>query len=239
MGLNLAYLPFFDVCHSVIPLRGVMKVLGSQTMHDPEEELIRYARKMGYARFEKEPSVRNLFLERYGISDYTDYDINDSADVKIDFGAPIPESLHNSCDVLLNAGTLEHIFNISCAVKNMHDMLRPGGVLINIVPYSWHNHAYYNINPCLFYSIDAANGYERIAEGFHYPADGKKRGFLFGKRDSLAGLLLVRIKENYTEKALEVHKNLESGVHKSNILCFYASQKIHDAEFKIPYDIQA
>jgi hypothetical protein len=122
----------------------------------------------------------------------------------------------------------------------MHDMLNPGGILINIVPYTWHNHGFFNIDPRLFYGLDESNGYERIAEGFYYP-DTNDSGLLsiFKKKyPEPSGMQIIRIKDNYTSDALQVHTNLGGKVLKSNILFFYATQKIHDAEFKVPYDVQ-
>lgn len=234
MGINIAYLPFFDLVHTKNPLNGDMAALGSQEMHDTKKTLKEFAATHNYPNFTKDFSVRGLFKDRYNISSYVDYDINDSADVKIDMGKPVPKNLYNSCDIILNAGTAEHIFNISCVFENMHNMLRVGGIFFNIVPYTWHIHGFYNLDPILFYSLDAANKYRRIAEAFYLP----KVKNIFSSKYKLNGLQIARIGENYTKEAADIHYELDNLNARRNILFFYATIKQNDTPFNIPYDIQ-
>lgn len=236
MGINIAYLPFFDLVHTQKHLTGDMAVLGSQEMHDSNKTLKEFAARHNYLNFTQHFSVRNLFKDRYNTSTYVDYDINDSADVKIDIGKPIQKNLYNSCDIILNAGTAEHVFNISCVFENMHNMLRPGGIFLNIVPYTWHIHGFYNLDPIFFYSLDTVNKYRRLAEGFYLPKH--KNTFLSFSKYKLCGLQIVRIGENYTKQAHDIHYELDNLNVRRNILFFYATQKINSDPFQIPYDIQ-
>lgn len=55
------------------------------------------------------------------------------------------------------------MFNQFAVFKNMHDLTRPGGLMLFVLPfYNWLNHGFYNFNPVLFVDLAAANRYEMV-----------------------------------------------------------------------------
>jgi SAM-dependent methyltransferase len=79
-----------------------------------------------------------------------------------DMNQPIPEALKNSFDTVFEAGSLEHIFNLPVAIKNLMDALRPGGTLFIQTPANnYFGHGFYQFSPELFYRVlSPANGFK-------------------------------------------------------------------------------
>ena len=65
-------------------------------------------------------------------------------------------------DIVLDVGTLEHVFHIGQAIKNMADMVKAGGYIIHENPFNCGNHGFYNLNPTFYADFYEANGFEII-----------------------------------------------------------------------------
>jgi hypothetical protein len=105
-------------------------------------------------------------LESLDISDY------EGATHIWDLNRPeIPSDLTQRFDVILNNGTLEHIFNVPNCLSNVTQMLKPGGYIIHEVPCHNHfDHGFYTFSPCLFFDYYAANKFQ-ILESTVYRRD--------------------------------------------------------------------
>lgn len=69
--------------------------------------------------------------------------------------------LPHKCDVSMNHGTAEHVFNAPQVFKSMHDWTNVGGVMIHESPFTgWVDHGFWSMQPTLFYDLAAANSYE-------------------------------------------------------------------------------
>jgi SAM-dependent methyltransferase len=91
-------------------------------------------------------------------SDYSDFQ---EADHVFDLNEPVPSHLHNKFDVIVDMGTIEHIFNVSQVFKNLHDMLKVGGRIIHMLPSSnWVDHGFYMFSPTLFHDYYSANNWQ-------------------------------------------------------------------------------
>ncbi|WP_297772415.1 class I SAM-dependent methyltransferase [uncultured Roseovarius sp.] len=104
------------------------------------------------------------FFERLGFESVDSMDLSDfeQASVIQDLSAPLPRELDGAFDVIYDGGTCEHIFDLPTAYRNIHKMLKPGGVLIGHSPCNnWVNHSFYQINPEMVYGFwEATLGYE-------------------------------------------------------------------------------
>ncbi len=78
-----------------------------------------------------------------------------------DFNTPVPERFKNKFTVVLDGGTLEHIFNFPTAIKNCLEMVALGGHFLSITPTNnFLGHGFYQFSPELYFRIlTAANGY--------------------------------------------------------------------------------
>jgi len=79
-----------------------------------------------------------------------------------DFNLPIPPKFHNSYSVVLDGGTLEHIFDFPQAIKNCMRMVEVGGHLLILTPTNnYSGHGFYQFSPDLFFRVlGPANGFE-------------------------------------------------------------------------------
>lgn len=77
---------------------------------------------------------------------------------------PLPAELKGKFSVVVDAGTLEHVFNYPIALKNCMELLKSGGVFISITPANnFMGHGFYQFSPELFFSVfTQSNGFELI-----------------------------------------------------------------------------
>lgn len=70
-------------------------------------------------------------------------------------------------DLVTNYGTTEHVVNQYLAMKTMHELARPGGLIHHDLPMAgYHDHGYFNYNPRFFMELAEANGYEVVLEAY-------------------------------------------------------------------------
>lgn len=247
MGFSLAFLPFFDAVHDVTPIKGPFLALGSQEVSDQPNAIDEYAGKNGYGEFKSTHALASLLKERYGVDEYVDIDANDSAAVKADLTAPMDKALYGRWRCAYNGGTLEHIFDVAAAFKNVHLLLAEGGVVIHALPVSWFGHGFYNFTPRLFQYLAEANGYTCIAEGWHgIEAREKPRtiadriGKFFGgtpANQGRAGMVLTAVEGKVRPEKDAIDRLLATAFVPCNSLYFVAHRKNSSSEFRMPLDI--
>lgn len=91
--------------------------------------------------------------------DFSDYE---SATLIYDLGERLPAELFGQFDLVIDAGTLEHIFNFPTAIENLMQLAKEGGcVYINTPCNNLCGHGFYQFSPELMYRLfSAANGFE-------------------------------------------------------------------------------
>lgn len=73
----------------------------------------------------------------------------------------LPAHLSGRYDIVLNFGTMEHVFHIPNFLSNMTKMLRPGGRVFHICPLNNQmDHGYYMFSPCLFFDYYQSNRFD-------------------------------------------------------------------------------
>jgi SAM-dependent methyltransferase len=92
----------------------------------------------------------------------TAIDFHGTADaLRLDLNKPI--DLQRQFDVVMNLGTVEHVFNVAQAMQTIHDHTRPGGLMIHGMPLSgWVEHGFYAFNSTFYFDVARANGYEVV-----------------------------------------------------------------------------
>lgn len=64
-------------------------------------------------------------------------------------------------DLVLDGGTLEHVFHLPNALANVHEWLKVGGRVIHVNGVSnWVEHGFYSFSPCFWWDYYSANKYE-------------------------------------------------------------------------------
>jgi len=107
----------------------------------------------------------DLFLcKLLNINELSTMDISDYEGAKIihDLNLPIPVSLEKKYDVVIDGGTLEHIFNFPLAISNCMKMIKEGGSIFIFSMANNHcGHGFYQFSPELFFRIfQPENGFK-------------------------------------------------------------------------------
>jgi len=148
-----------------------MATLGRQRLLGDRETLVSILKKSGYA-MSKDFLARLLspsteysedFFALLGAKEIFAIDVSDfeGANMLHDMNQPLPDSLISSFDLVLDGGTLEHIFDLPTALRNATRMVRPNGRFISLTQANnFCGHGFYQFSPELFYRfLCPKNGY--------------------------------------------------------------------------------
>jgi SAM-dependent methyltransferase len=150
------------------PFSGQIATLGVQTLYMSPADLRRQ-----FERFSVTPAVpqregdafddkllfRMLGFKLVACLDYSDFE---GADHVVDLNVDgLPAQLRDKFDVVLDSGTLEHVFHIPHALKNIISLVKVGGRIIFLSPSSNHlDHGFYMFSPTFFADYFLANKFE-------------------------------------------------------------------------------
>jgi hypothetical protein len=78
-----------------------------------------------------------------------------------DLNAPLPETMYQKYDTVIDLGTLEHIYNTPQAFKNCSQLCKRGGQILHVLPANnFCGHGFWQFSPELFFSLYCKrNGY--------------------------------------------------------------------------------
>ncbi|WP_324749101.1 hypothetical protein SH591_10675 [Sphingomonas sp. LY54] len=93
-------------------------------------------------------------IETLDVSDYED------ADHIHDLNRPIPDALKDRFGLVIDGGTMEHVFDVAQVLRNIKALVREGGRVIHMNPMNnWAEHGYYQISPTLYHDFYVTNGF--------------------------------------------------------------------------------
>lgn len=157
-----------DINFTFEALQKAAKDLGAQ-LHDPGPiTLSNKPERAAQGFISDETFFKALGFSEVAAMDYSDFesaryihDLNNSE---------LPEHLVEAFDVIIDGGTIEHVFHIPNVFKNIHRMLRPQGRTIHMAPSSNHiDHGFYMFSPTLFWDFYSTNHYEiNLFQVFRY-----------------------------------------------------------------------
>ncbi len=106
-----------------------------------------------------EPFLRILGAKKIDSIDASDYE---SANIIHDMNFPITDEHKATYDVVIDGGSLEHIFNFPVAIKNCMEMIKPGGYFLGITPANnFFGHGFYQFSPDLYFKVfSPENGFK-------------------------------------------------------------------------------
>lgn len=83
-----------------------------------------------------------------------DFSAYEGATVVHDLNMPVPDSLHGQFDFIFDGGTIEHVFDVPAALRNVFHMLKPGGRFVSFNGMNgWPAHGIYQFNPELVWTF--------------------------------------------------------------------------------------
>ena len=168
MGINRSFAQFLFYSKKKYALSFEKTLmLGRLKLYAGQEDIQKMIGKYGSAKpmqdvaFKdeySEPLFELLGSKQPESMDYSDYE---KATHLHDLNQPIANDFKGHYDVVLDSGTLEHVFNFPVAVKSCMEMLKTGGHFIGITPANnYFGHGFYQFSPELYYRIFAAeNGF--------------------------------------------------------------------------------
>jgi hypothetical protein len=90
----------------------------------------------------------------------------------LDLNQPLTSDLVGAFDVVLDAGTMEHCFNVGQAVRNIIEMAKVGGFVIHQNPMAMVNHGFFNFSPTFYHDFYVQNGHQLISPIYGVSVDG-------------------------------------------------------------------
>lgn len=98
-----------------------------------------------------EPFLRLLGASVIDSVDVSDYE---KATYIHDMNKPLPASLKDRYDTVIDSGSLEHVFNFPVAIKNCMEMVKVGGRFIGLTPANnFFGHGFYQFSPELYFRV--------------------------------------------------------------------------------------
>ncbi len=155
-------------------LGGTVLQLGKQALYVEADQLPGIAARFGFAVDVDDVTIDDsgeyvehtyndvVFFNKLGFETVTSLDFSDyeGADIVHDMNLPISDSLHETFDFVYDGGTLEHIFDFPQCLRNVHKLLRVGGVIAHASPSHNHvDHGFYMYSPTIFWDYYHANNY--------------------------------------------------------------------------------
>ncbi|MEO5357738.1 MAG: class I SAM-dependent methyltransferase [Nitrospirae bacterium YQR-1] len=207
MGLQQSFLKLIIRSKKKYGLAGPVLTLGNQDIYADEHDLMRWLRTEDVAftnpqtirRYSgtsivlRNPKARDFihastFFEFLGISESDYYDVDkydfDKPKILHDLEEPFPESFRGRFNLIIDAGTLEHIFDIKSVLVNIVSAAKPGALVLHFTPAdNFLNHGFYQLSPTLFHDFYTLNGFEVLES---YIVEAHKRFFRFYLYDHAA-----------------------------------------------------
>ena len=134
--------------------------LGAQELHVSKKDRERLFPNHDAKSISDGPALlRALGAETVDAVDVSDYE---GAAILHDLNDPIGDEYKEICSVLIDGGTLEHLFNFSCGLRNAMSMVEEGGHLITYNPANnFLGHGFYQCSPELYFrALSPENGFE-------------------------------------------------------------------------------
>lgn len=184
MGLSRAAISYLMNEGKRREFAGSVLTLGVQNVFMTAAQFEKLARDTGFklkpvpSNLSKSPLIEGQItseyaLTRLGFQKVVATDVNgfEGADFLFDLNDDdVPDEHRAKFDLVIDSGTLEHIFNIPNALKNIVNFASDGGRILHLAPSSNHiDHGFYMFSPTLFWDFYSANRQKIVScELFRY-----------------------------------------------------------------------
>ncbi len=184
MGLAIPALRFLAREYARKPFGPAVLTLGRQNVYATYDEVVGLVRDAGltprplpddFSRETNIPAWRGtpmakhtsdaVFFRLLGCTDAAALDYSDAEGAEFiwDLNQPIPADLENRFDLVLDGGTLEHVFDTRQAFANVARLVKVGGRVVHMSPTcNYVNHGFYQFSPTLFFDYYSANRFTSL-----------------------------------------------------------------------------
>jgi len=182
MGLTPTTCRTLIMLHKRVGFEGPLLTLGNQDVWADYEQLKSFFGGLDCAYEEatviphtswllgRHPEAANYvhartFFEMMGIKEYNDIDKfeADAPCILHDLNLPVPSELEDRFGLIVDGGTIEHIFDVRQVMENLVRMCRQSGWVVHLTPSSnYIDHGFYSFSPCFFYDFYQANGFDEF-----------------------------------------------------------------------------
>lgn len=172
MGLDTNGIKFLMACQKQGVSFENTCMIGRQILNTEKVELKENLNGFGFSSdgstlnslFEETNGYAEPLLKLLGAKniDSLDYSAYEGANLLHDMNWPVPSEWQNKYSLVLESGSLEHIFNFPISIKNCMDMVKLNGHLVIITPVNnIMGHGFYQFSPEVFYRVlSPSNGFE-------------------------------------------------------------------------------
>jgi hypothetical protein len=155
MGLDLPAIKFLRFVSKFGPF-GNVATLGRQGLHLTPKEMKQVANGKSYG-----PFCEDFLIEKFGAASVESFDNSDyeQATHILDFNKPA--AVTKQYDMVIDAGTMEHVYNAPQGLQTTSALCRDGGQILHMLPANnFCGHGFWQFSPELFFSLySTANGY--------------------------------------------------------------------------------
>lgn len=145
-----------------------------------------------------------------------DYQAHDGADFALDLNVRPEGQDREDFDLVLDGGTMEHVFDTASVLQNIHSLLKPGGCVVHINPVNnAAEHGFYQFSPTFYWDYYTANNYEILESKLIL-------------RKAEGGLPTF---SDYTPEITACSKR--DGINRGSAMIFFAARKKPDSTFGV------
>lgn len=137
------------------------------------------------------PLYADGFFRFLGATETASVDHSDFEDATLlhDLNERFPENVRGRFDLVVDGGTLEHVFDFPAALRNCLELLRVGGHFVAFTPAAGQmGHGFYQFSPELFFRVFSAENGFAIRKIVLYDGSRQQAPFYEVKDPSVTGL---------------------------------------------------
>lgn len=185
MGIDIHMLNFLKFARRKQAF-GRVATIGRQEIHVPIAKLKSALNLKGYTKYG--PYCEELLVGHFAATVVESFDNSDYEHATHIADMNKPLVVQNRYDTVIDCGTIEHIYNLPQALRNVSEICSGGGQILHILPANnFCGHGFWQVSPELFFALySEVNGYRETQvfladlanEKFWYqvrkPRDGKR-----------------------------------------------------------------
>ena len=139
---------------------GRVATIGRQEIHVPEDKLKSALNLKGNTKYGH--YCEELLIEHFAATVVESFDNSDYEHATYIADMNKPLAVQNRYDTVIDFGTLEHIYNIPQALRNVSELCSAGGQILHVLPANnFCGHGFWQVSPELFFTLySEANGYQ-------------------------------------------------------------------------------